>query len=341
VTPVYTDGACSGNPGPGGWAWVDVDGGFAAGPAAHTTNQRMEIEAAYEAIRAHEDAIEVVSDSTYVVNCFRDGWWEGWLRRGWVNSKKQPVANRDLWEPLIELYRSRDDVTFSWVKGHSGDRWNDLADALAVEAARTQQPRTGDGVPDAVGPADTRRADGVVATGGGAAIDSRRPAGHLLAVFGHRPPELGGYGESAVRDQVIRKLGEIIEAKTAIHDDLRVLTGLNLGAEQHGAEAARQVSVPYVAVQPFPDPDARWFDESRASYRDLLSGAAEVVLLEKKVPDTKAKIGGSLRRRDAWLARQADEAVLVWDREDSQLGRLARALEDELGDDVWILEPGR
>jgi uncharacterized phage-like protein YoqJ len=124
-----------------------------------------------------------------------------------------------------------------------------------------------------------------------------------------------------------------------MHDDLVVLTGLNLGAEQLGAEAAARAGVPYVAVQPFPEPDAPWPDAGRRRYRELLAGAREVVLLEKKAPDSKAKVGGSLRRRDAWLARAADEAVLVWDRHDVHLGRLARTLEDRLGEDVWILEP--
>ena len=135
-TVVYTDGACSGNPGPGGWAWaVSPDGEpSASGGEARTTNQRMEITAALEAVRSLAGPLVVVSDSTYVVNCFRDRWWEGWLRRGWVSSKRQPVANRDLWEPLIDLYRVRGDVSFSWVKGHSGDRMNDLVDALAVAA---------------------------------------------------------------------------------------------------------------------------------------------------------------------------------------------------------------
>ncbi len=95
--------------------------------------------------------VEVVSDSTYVVHCFRDRWWQGWLRRGWRNSQNKPVANRDLWEPLIDLVRARgDEVTFRWVKGHSGDRWNDVVDELAVEAARTGLPRSSggaDGVP--------------------------------------------------------------------------------------------------------------------------------------------------------------------------------------------------
>jgi ribonuclease HI len=78
--------------------------------------------------------IEVVSDSQYVVKCFNESWWEGWLRRGWKNSQRQPVANRDLWEPLIALVRERGDITFRWVRGHNGDPMNDLVDALAVSA---------------------------------------------------------------------------------------------------------------------------------------------------------------------------------------------------------------
>ena len=145
TTVVYTDGACSGNPGPGGWAWAVVDGPFASGFEDPTTNQRMEITAAHEAVKAAptDRPVEVVSDSTYVVNCFRDRWHEGWRRRGWVNSKKQPVANRELWEPFIELVLERGDVTFRWVKGHSGDRWNDVVDALAVEAYVQRGGRSG------------------------------------------------------------------------------------------------------------------------------------------------------------------------------------------------------
>ena len=78
----------------------------------------------------------VVSDSTYVVNCFRDGWWKGWIARGWTTSAKKPVVSRDLWEPLITLVTERGDVSFRWVKGHSGDPMNDLVDALAVEQSR-------------------------------------------------------------------------------------------------------------------------------------------------------------------------------------------------------------
>lgn len=132
---VWTDGACSGNPGPGGWAWATQDGRQGSGGESPTTNQRMEIRAALEAVRALEGPLVVVSDSTYVVNCFRDGWWKGWLARGWVTSAKKPVVSRDLWEPLITLVNERGDVSFRWVKGHSGDAMNDLVDALAVEQA--------------------------------------------------------------------------------------------------------------------------------------------------------------------------------------------------------------
>jgi ribonuclease HI len=133
----YTDGACSGNPGPGGWAWAVAPDGTpsAAGGELRTTNQRMEITAALEAVRAFvaDGPVVVVSDSTYVVNCFRARWYVKWEANGWRNAKKQPVANADLWRPLIELVEAND-VSFGWVKGHSGDRLNDLVDGLAVAA---------------------------------------------------------------------------------------------------------------------------------------------------------------------------------------------------------------
>jgi ribonuclease HI len=143
-TVVYTDGACSGNPGPGGWAWAVEGGSFASGAVPHTTNQRMEITAALEALRALPDPLEVVSDSTYVVNCFKQRWHDGWRSNGWKNSQKKPVANRDLWEPFIRLALERD-VTFRWVKGHGTDRMNHLVDELAVEAAQSGRGRSGSG----------------------------------------------------------------------------------------------------------------------------------------------------------------------------------------------------
>jgi ribonuclease HI len=138
---VYTDGACSGNPGRGGWAWAVAPDGEprASGGEPRTTNQRMEITAALEAVRtlgAAGRAVEVVSDSTYVVNCFRDKWYVRWQANGWRNARKAPVANADLWRPLVELVEAGN-VTFRWVKGHGSDPLNDLVDRLAVAAIPT------------------------------------------------------------------------------------------------------------------------------------------------------------------------------------------------------------
>lgn len=146
---VYTDGACQGNPGPGGWAWAVpgpdglADGPYASGAEAWTTNQRMELTAVLRALDALDGPVQVLSDSTYVVNCFRQRWWAGWEKRGWRNARGQAVANQDLWRPLVETVRARGDVSFEWVKGHSGDRFNDLVDRLAVEAALHQVGRSG------------------------------------------------------------------------------------------------------------------------------------------------------------------------------------------------------
>lgn len=138
MTRAYTDGACRGNPGPGGWAWaVAPDGepcGF--GGEARSTNQRMEIRAALEAMRSLAGELTIVSDSTYVVNCIRNRWYVKWLANGWVNSQRKPVANIDLWKPFVDLYMSRrDEIAFEWVKGHSGNPMNDLVDRLAVAAS--------------------------------------------------------------------------------------------------------------------------------------------------------------------------------------------------------------
>lgn len=143
-TCVYTDGACLGNPGPGGWAWAVPDGPYASGAERHTTNQRMEITAVVRALEALEGPVLVMSDSTYVVNCFRDRWWAGWRRRGWRNTAGKPVANRDLWEPLLALtVDGGRPVRFTWVKGHSGDTMNDRVDLLATEAAASQRGVSG------------------------------------------------------------------------------------------------------------------------------------------------------------------------------------------------------
>src|SRR2546423_1051333 len=173
----------------------------------------MELKAVLEALTRLEGPLEVRSDSTYVVNCFRDRWWEWWLARGWLNSQKKPVANRDLWEPLISAYRRRaGEISFTWVKGHGDDPLNDAVDRLAVEAALTQQGRSGDTLP---------------------------------------------------------------------------------GTED----------------------------------------------LARAAPDSKQKAGAALARRDGWLGKHADEAIVVWDGKGPALGKLVRTLEDKLGEDVWIVEP--
>jgi ribonuclease HI/uncharacterized phage-like protein YoqJ len=326
-TFAYTDGACLGNPGPGGWAWAIPGDRYASGAAAATTNQRMEITAALEAARAIEGRLEIVSDSTYVVNCFRDRWWEGWLRRDWKNSKKEPVANRDLWEPFIQLVRDRGDITFAWVKGHSGDPMNDLVDRLAVEAATSQEGRSGVGEPPDLGPPDLPGTGAVTAKG----RDRRLPSGRLVLVGGHRPDGLGGYDPNPVADRARERLGEMLAAMAEVDGPFTVVSGLRLGAEQLGAEAALDRGLPLVVVLPFPNPDAPWPAESRRRFADLLAAADEVITLESKVPRTKQLAGAALGRRDAWLAKQVDGAVVVWDQEDDDVGRFVRSLEDHLG----------
>ena len=328
TTTVYTDGACLGNPGPGGWAWAVPGGRFASGAEEHTTNQRMEIAAASEAVRTLDGPLEVVSDSTYVVNCFRDGWWRGWLTRGWKNTARQPVANRDLWEPLIDAVQAEPGrVRFRWVKGHNNDPYNDLVDRLAVEAARTQQSRTGEGMPEALGPAD-------------APGDPRAPGGFRLVVAGHRPPELGGYEANPVADRLKAKLAAVLAGQRQVHADTVVLTGLGLGAEQLAADAAAQAGVPYVAVLPYPDQEVVWPPDAQRRYAALRAGADREILLQKRRPESRQQAGAALRRRDAWLARHADEAIVVWDGDEPVVGRLVRSLQDALGEEqVMILEP--
>ena len=241
------------------------------------------------------------------------------------------MANRDLWEPFIELYRERDDVFFEWVKGHAGDELNDIADRLAVAAAEHQTSDSGDHLPEDLGPAD--------AVGAAPAAppdrDRRLPSGRLIGVFGARPPDLGGYDANPISDAVGRRLQEILAAKHVLDDDLHVVSGLRLGAEMLGAEAAVAEGLPLVVVLPFPEPDSPWPEPSRRRFAQLRDAASTEVLLERKVPESKAKVAGSLRRRDAWLARNLDEAIVVWDGQDAFTDRLVKTLRDRLGDDVW------
>jgi len=146
---VYVDGACSNNqaPGgqPGGWAAVFSDGRAFSGGDPATTNQRMELQAAIEALRRVPPgaSVTVCSDSAYVVNAFRDNWFAGWEARGWRNAKGQPVENQDLWHALLALASARN-VTWTKVKGHAGDPLNDEADRLAVAAISKLRNQGGD-----------------------------------------------------------------------------------------------------------------------------------------------------------------------------------------------------
>ncbi len=329
-TIVYTDGACSGNPGPGGWAWAVPDGPFASGGAPLTTNQRMELSAVLDAITTLDHPLDVISDSTYVVNCFRDRWWEGWIARDWKNSQRKPVANRDLWEPLVEAVRNGD-VVFRWVKGHSGDKWNDFADALAVEVGLSQEARSGDRAEsvDAAQKAPTPapgRADG--------------PGGHRLLFTGHRPPELGGYDATETHDRLLDHLTDIVRAKGVMHDDLTVISGMGLGTETLGVEAAVRVGVDYIPVLAFPGMEEPWPRKTRDRFRRLIGGATEVITLDRSKPETKQKLVASYARRDAWLRQQADEAVVVWDGKDGYLAKTVRSITDEVGEEnVWVVDP--
>lgn len=135
---VYTDGACSGNPGPGGWAAILMYNGHMkelSGGESHTTNQRMEIMAVLEALRGLKEPCKVIvhSDSAYVINCFKQKWYVSWQKNGWRNSKGDPVQNRDLWEPLL-VEVGRHNVLFEKVKGHAGVEFNERCDVLARQA---------------------------------------------------------------------------------------------------------------------------------------------------------------------------------------------------------------
>ncbi len=135
---IYTDGACSGNPGPGGWGAVIKHGDKVqeiSGRADETTNQRMELQAAVEALRyiPPGSRVKLYSDSAYLVNCFNQGWMKRWLRNGWRNSKGNQVENQDLWKQLLEL-SEKTMVEWIKVKGHSSDQLNERCDRLAREA---------------------------------------------------------------------------------------------------------------------------------------------------------------------------------------------------------------
>lgn len=138
---IYTDGACSGNPGPGGWGAIlmyeDIKKEI-SGAKKDTTNNIMEITAVLEALKLlkMECNVKVYSDSAYVVNAFNQGWIENWKKNNWKTSGKDPVKNRELWEELYELTQKHK-VEFIKVKGHSDNEFNNRCDYLATSAIKT------------------------------------------------------------------------------------------------------------------------------------------------------------------------------------------------------------
>ena len=137
---IFTDGACSGNPGPGGWGAIlrfnDIEKELSGGER-ETTNNRMEMTAVITALSALKESCEVTlySDSKYIIDSVTKGWAVGWRARGWKKADKSPALNADLWEKLLILLEKHK-VTFEWVKGHAGHPENERCDTLAVNESR-------------------------------------------------------------------------------------------------------------------------------------------------------------------------------------------------------------
>jgi ribonuclease HI len=136
---MYTDGSCKGNPGPGGWAAILICGEHEkrfSGSENNTTNNRMELKAIIEGMRALKRPVklEVVTDSQYVSKAINEGWLDRWQKKGWKTAGKTPVKNQDLWEELLRLMQKHM-VEFVWTKGHANDELNNEVDALAQKAA--------------------------------------------------------------------------------------------------------------------------------------------------------------------------------------------------------------
>ena len=134
---IYTDGACSGNPGPGGYGCVLIYGSHQkqlSGGEKETTNNRMELTAVIKALEALKEPCRVTltSDSKYVVDAVKNGWVYSWRDNGWKKADKKPALNVDLWERLLPLLDTHE-VTFEWIKGHDGHEFNELCDKLAVD----------------------------------------------------------------------------------------------------------------------------------------------------------------------------------------------------------------
>lgn len=141
---LYTDGSCSGNPGPGGWGAILIYQGLEkelSGGAPATTNNRMELTGAIRGLAALKEPcqVELYTDSQYIASAINQHWLESWKKRGWKKADRSPVLNQELWQQLDEQL-NRHQVTFHWVKGHADNAYNNRCDALAV--AQTQKYRS-------------------------------------------------------------------------------------------------------------------------------------------------------------------------------------------------------
>jgi uncharacterized phage-like protein YoqJ len=164
--------------------------------------------------------------------------------------------------------------------------------------------------------------------------------GYPLVVFGHRPPELGGYEDNPLQRSIRRRLQDGFRAKAELHDDLMIVSGMALGVEMIAAEAAALAGVPYTVVLAYPDFDAPWPDLTRRRFDHIVDGAARVVTLQKHQPKSRQQFAPAFARRDAWLRKNAAEAVMVWDGSDAALGKLYRSLVDAVGEEeVWVIDP--
>lgn len=241
----------------------------------------MEVQAVLEGLQVVDGSVNVVSDSTYVVKCFNDRWYEGWKKRGWKNSQKKPVANRDLWEPLIELYLTRqNELTFTWVKGHSGNKFNEIADDLAV-AARDESMA------------------GVRSTAGSAVDETPVPWPIGRAVWVVGPATLSADTTA------------MLTSKIAAMDPDRdiVVSGLRRGAELLAGELALQNRIALAAVLPFANPAAAWPTELRDRFDACADGAEWLVVLAGDATNP----GKAVESRNQWLRDAAVGAIVVED----------------------------
>lgn len=233
--------------------------------------------AVLDAIRSIEGQIDIHSDSTYVVNCFNDRWYEGWKKRGWKNSQKKPVANRDLWEPLIDLYLDRrHELTFTWVKGHSGNEFNEIADQLAVKAAAEQREANEAAVDDA---------------------QPTWPVERAIWIVGVTDPDLM---QQADLTAAIEQLDPDADV---------VVTGLRRGVELEGARTASARGVSIAVVLPFADPARNWPETDRASFDRQIDKAEWLLTLDGDV----AAPGEAVERRNRWIGRHVVGAIVVGD----------------------------